>query len=198
MNDLDIRKVLMRELLDKHANDSETMIIEELGLKHGRSRIDLAVINDCMHGYEIKSDRDTLKRLPEQIQIYSSIMDRVTLVVGYRHAYNALKMIPEWWGVKFAEQNNKNGNVVLSEARTPGNNPNIDLITVVSLLWRNEALDILEKIGQAKGLGSKARIDIYHRLIEVVESESLRASVRQCLRSRRGWLSDVQQTSYGD
>jgi len=197
MNDLDIRKVLMRELLDKHANDSETMIIEELGLKHGRSRIDLAVINDRMHGYEIKSDRDTLKRLPEQIQIYSSIMDRVTLVVGYRHAYNALKMIPEWWGVRLAEQNPKSGIVVLSDARFSRNNPSVDIIAVVSLLWRNEALDILEKIGQAKGVRSKTKTDIYHRLIEVVKPESLRAIVRQRLKSRKDWLFDVQQTSYG-
>ena len=72
MNDLDIRKVLKSELLDKHGNDSETVILEELGLKHGRARIDLVIINDRMHGYEIKSDRDTLKRLPEQVQIHGN------------------------------------------------------------------------------------------------------------------------------
>ena len=197
MNDLDIRKVLKSELLDKYGNDSETIILEELGLKHGKTRIDLVIINDRMHGYEIKSDRDTLKRLPEQIQIYSSIMDRVTLIVGYRHAYNALKMIPEWWGVRLAEQNNKSGTVVLSDARSPGNNPRVDIIAVVSLLWRNEALDILEKIGQANGVRSKTKTDIYHRLIEVVKHESLRAMVRQRLKSRKGWLFDAQQTSYG-
>ena len=197
MNDLDIRKVLKSELLDKHGNDSETIILEELGLKQGRARIDLVIINDRMHGYEIKSDRDTLKRLPEQVQIYSSIMDCVTLIVGYRHAYNALKMIPEWWGVRLAEQNNKSGTVVLSDARSPGNNPRVDIIAVVSLLWRNEALDILEKIGQANGVRSKTKTDIYHRLIEVVKHESLRAMVRQRLKSRKGWLFDAQQTSYG-
>lgn len=197
MNDLDIRKALKSELLDKYGNDSETIILEELGLKHGKVRIDLVIINDRMHGYEIKSDRDTLKRLPEQIQIYSSIMDRVTLIVGYRHAYNALKMIPEWWGVRLAEQNNKSGTVVLSDARSPGNNPRVDIIAVVSLLWRNEALDILEKIGQANGVRSKTKTDIYHRLIEVVKSESLRAIVRQRLKSRKDWLFDAQQMSYG-
>ncbi len=197
MNDLDIRKALKSELLDKYGNKPETIILEELGLKHGKARIDLVVINNQMHGYEIKSDRDTLNRLPEQIQIYSRIMDRVTLIVGYRHAYNALKMIPEWWGVRLAERNPKSGTVVLSDARTPGNNPHIDLIAVVSLLWRNEALDILEKIGQAKGVRSKAKTDMYHRLIEVARPEFLRASVRQRLKSRRDWLSDVQQTSYG-
>lgn len=197
MNDCDIRNVLKEELLLKYRNAPQTMILEELGLKHGKSRIDLVIINDQMHGYEIKSDRDTLKRLPEQIQIYSSIMDRVTLVVGYRHAYDALKMIPEWWGVRLAERNIGSGTVVLSDARSPGKNPSIDHFAVVSLLWRDEALDILENLGQAKGVRSKAKTDIYHRLLEVAEPEYLRASVRQRLKSRIDWLSDVQQASYG-
>jgi hypothetical protein len=57
-------------------------IIEELGVVHGKSRIDIAVINGLMHGYEIKSDKDTLQRLPEQMNMYNSVFNKVTLVVG--------------------------------------------------------------------------------------------------------------------
>ncbi len=196
MNDLDIRNLLKSELLAKYGNDSETIILEELGLKHGRTRIDLVVINDRLHGYEIKSDRDTLKRLPEQINIYSSIMDRVTLVVGYRHAYNAFEMIPDWWGVRLAEKDNESGAVFLSDARLPTNNPEVDINAIVSLLWRDEALDILEEIGESKGVRSKTRIDIYRHLIQVVEPRHLCAMVRRQLKSRKDWLSGVQQMSY--
>jgi len=197
MNDRDIRTVLKEELMRRNAKDDDTLVLDELGIRHGAARIDLVVVNHQLHGYEIKSDLDSLRRLPDQIKAYSSVMDRVTLVVGYRHAYNALKMIPEWWGVRLAEQNPKSGIVVLSDARFSRNNPSVDIIAVVSLLWRNEALDILEKIGQAKGVRSKTKTDIYHRLIEVVKPESLRAIVRQRLKSRKDWLFDVQQTSYG-
>jgi len=198
MNDLDIRKVLKSELLDKHGNDSETMILEELGLKHGRTRIDLVVINDRLHGYEIKSDRDSLKRLTEQINIYSSIMDRVTLVVGYRHAYNALKMVPEWWGVRLAEKDEESGAVLLSDARLPTDNPSVDINAIASLLWRDEAIGILEEIGASKGIRSKTRTDVYGRLVQVIEPRHLCAIVRHQLKSRKDWRSGVQRKSYGD
>ena len=197
MNDLDIRKVLKNELLNRYGNDSETMILEELGLKHGRTRIDLVVINDRLHGYEIKSDRDNLKRLTEQISIYSSIMDRVTLVVGYRHAYNALKMVPEWWGVRLAEKDKGSGTVFLSDARLPTDNPSVDINAIASLLWRDEALDILEEIGESKGVRSKTRTDIYSRLVQVIEPRHLCAIVRRQLKSRKDWRSGAQRRSCG-
>lgn len=197
MNDLDIRKVLKNELMKKYASDSETIIIEELSLKHGRTRIDLAVINDRLDGYEIKSDRDSLKRFTEQINIYNSIMDRVTLVVGYRHAYNAFKMVPEWWGVRLAEKDNQSGIVVLNDARLPADNPLVDMNAIVSLLWRNEALDILEEIGKANGVRSKTRTAIYNRLVEVMDPDYLRNIVRLQLKSRKDWQSGAQRKSYG-
>lgn len=198
MNDRDIRVVLKKELMQKHANDKDTVILDELGLRHGAVRIDLVVVNDWLHGYEIKSDHDNLRRLPEQIRIYSSIMDRVTLVVGYRHAYEALRMVPEWWGVRLAEKKKRSGTVVLSDARLPIDNSRVDLNAVVALLWRNEALNILEEMEAAKGVRSKTRTDIYRRLVEVSKPEYLRAKVRQQLKCRVGWRVDVLQKSCGD
>lgn len=64
-NDLIIREALKRLLENRHAKDKKVRIIEELGVHHGTARIDIAVVNGIMHGYEIKSDQDTLQRLPE-------------------------------------------------------------------------------------------------------------------------------------
>lgn len=198
MNDRDIRAVLKEELLRQYANDEDTLVLDEVGLRHGTARIDLVVVNDWLHGYEIKSDRDSLKRLPDQIRVYSSVMDRVTLVVGYRHAYDALRMVPEWWGVRLAEKKKRSGAIVLSDARSPCDNPGVDLNSVVALLWRDEALNILEEMGAAKGVRSKTRTDIYRRLVEVSKPEYLRAKIRQQLKSRGGWRAGAQRMSCGD
>jgi hypothetical protein len=198
MNDRDIRTILKTELIRKYGNDDNTLILDELGIKHGAARIDLVVVNHRLHGYEIKSDRDSLKRLPEQIEAYSSVMDRVTLIVGYRHAYEALKMAPEWWGVRLAEEKEQNGTVVLSDARAARNNPKVDLTAAVTLLWRNEALSILEEIGMAFGLHSKPRNDIYKRLVELNDPDFLRLKIRQQLRARKEWRVSSQQMSCGD
>ena len=70
MSDACIRDALKRELLYEYKDDRQTVIIEELGVQHGTSRIDLAVVNGVLHGFELKSDRDTLTRLP----LYSCIL----------------------------------------------------------------------------------------------------------------------------
>lgn len=197
MNDQDIRTVLKAELMRRHAKDDNTLVLDELGIRHGAARIDVVVVNHQLHGYEIKSDRDSLKRLPHQIKAYSSIMDRVTLVVGYRHAYEALRMVPEWWGVRLAETKKQSGTVVLSSARPARNNPKVDLDAAVALLWRGEALAILEEMGAAGGVRSKRRSEIYKRLVELSDSDFLRSRIRQQLKQRRCWRVGVQQRSCG-
>jgi len=182
----------------RHAREEDTLVLDELGLRHGAARIDLVVVNERLHGYEIKSDRDSLRRLPEQIRVYSSVMDRVTLVVAYRHAYEALRMVPEWWGVRLAETKKQSGTVVLSGARPARNNPKVDLNAVVALLWRDEALAIIEEMGAAGGVRSKRRNEIYRRLVELSNPDSLRFRIRQQLKRREGWRVDVQQKSCGD
>lgn len=198
MKDRDIRAVLKTELLRRYAKNGNTLVLDELGIRNGSARIDLVVVNHQLHGYEIKSDSDSLRRLPEQIRIFSGVMDRITLVVGYRHAYDALRMVPEWWGVRLAREDDRSGKVVLTSARFPRNNPEVELNAVAALLWRGEALSILEGMGAAKGVRSKPRTDIYRRLVEVSQPEYLCARVRQQLRSREGWRSDARRMSCGD
>lgn len=198
MNDHDIRRVLKTELMRRYAKDNNTLVLDEVGIRHGAARIDLVVVNHQLHGYEIKSDRDSLKRLPDQIRAYSSIMDRMTLVVGYRHAYAALKMIPEWWGVRLAETRKQSGTVVLSGARAARNNPKADLDAAVALLWRGEALAILEEMAVAGGVRSKRRNEIYKRLVELSDPAFLRFRIRQQLKQRQCWRVGVQQRSCGD
>ena len=198
MNDRDIRAILKAELIRRYARDDNTIVLDELGIKNGAARVDLVVVNSRLHGYEIKSDRDSLKRLPGQIKAYSSVMDRVTLVVGYRHAYNALKMVPEWWGIKLAEIKEQSSAVVLSEARLAHDNPKVDLNAVVALLWRDEALAILEEMNIASGVRSKTRNEIYRRLVESSDPDSLRFRIREQLKCREGWRVGAQHKSYGD
>ncbi len=64
MRDRDVRQALRRKVLRDHIGDSSTLVLDELGLRHGTCRVDIAVVNSLLHGYEIKSDADNLARLP--------------------------------------------------------------------------------------------------------------------------------------
>ena len=94
-------RYVLRENLDrKHVADRNTLIVEELGLCRGTARVDIAVVNGQLSGYEIKSDRDTLSRLPAQMATYSRVFDTMTAVVAERHLGSTKAIIPDWWGVQ--------------------------------------------------------------------------------------------------
>ncbi len=185
MRDTDVRSALRATVLARHVRDPDTLVIDELGLESGVVRVDIVVVNGLMHGYEIKSDADTLDRLPAQVEGYGRVLDRVTLVVGSRHAAAAQRLVPEWWGIYIAQENA--GHVQFRAARRERANPGLELHAVAALLWRDEALALLEARGRARGLRSKPRRDLYDALVDAVASTELRRCVRDALRSRTAW-----------
>lgn len=189
-NDASIRVVLKENLKNIYQNDPGTVIFEELGVAHGSARVDIAVVNGIMHGYEVKSDLDTLRRLPEQMDVYNSVFDQVTLVVGQSHLYEAVKLVPDWWGIKIAKTTNLANEIIFSNIRDAETNPDQDNMAIAALLWRNEALAILEEIDHADGVRSKPREVIYERLIEVLDNKTLKAKVREYLCTRINWKPD--------
>jgi hypothetical protein len=152
-----IRNALKESFKKTHEECPDSKVIEELGIAHGAVRIDIVVINNVIHGYELKSDIDTLDRLPGQMEIYNKVLDRVTLVVGKNHLYEAIQVVPEWWGITIAKISAPCKKVVFYNIREAEDNLNQDSHAVASLLWRDEALNILEKIGEADGVRSKTR-----------------------------------------
>lgn len=191
-NDQIVRCALKTDLGKRHMEDKESRIIEELGIRHGSVRIDIAVINGRMHGYEIKSDRDTLERLPEQMVEFNAVFDRVTLVVGKQHLYRAIYIVPDWWGITIAKMNT-DGQVFFQTIREPEDNKTQDKISIARLLWREEALRILEEHDHADGVRSKSREFLYKKLADVLEFDTLKGRVRETfLVSRGDWRSVVQ------
>lgn len=94
MRDFDVRGAVRTWLRALYADDSR--IVEEMGVWSGSVRIELAVINGELHGFELKSERDTLARLHDQAELYNQVFDRMTLVAANRHYNNAVSKIPNW------------------------------------------------------------------------------------------------------
>ncbi len=189
-NDKIIRAALIADLKQLHTGGEKLRIVEEFCVEHGAIRIDIAVVNGLMHGYEIKSDRDTLLRLPEQMHAYNAVFDRVTLVVGKQHLYAAINIVPDWWGLTIAKLDNS-GSVVLNRVREAEENTSRSSVAIARLLWRAEALQLLQNIGEAAGLRFKPRELIYERLAERLDQKSLGDKVRDALFFREDWRSDA-------
>ncbi|WP_442757121.1 sce7726 family protein [Mycobacterium sp. 5-140-3-2] len=173
------------QLLQDHANDlGSTLFVDELCLC-GEARVDVAVVNAALSGFELKSASDTLKRLPAQVEVYSRVLDFCTIVVAENHLDHALPLIPPWWGCIAARWDGKEA--VLDEIASPQRNYAVDAYALAQLLWRDEALAALEEVDAARGYRSKPRRALWERLTQVVEIDVLRELVRDGLRSRERW-----------
>jgi hypothetical protein len=182
LGDAEIRFVLRSRLSQKHANKSRTVFIEELGLCRGRVRVDLSVVNGLLHGYEIKSDRDNLRRLNNQVELYGKVFDRATLVVGERHLAEVLDNVPVWWGILLAHRSAKK--LQIKTVRSPRSNPKKDPRALVELLWLEDALALLEERDAARGYRGKARWIVWDRVCELCSLNEIAKAVRTQLKAR--------------
>ncbi|HVM33555.1 MAG TPA: sce7726 family protein, partial [bacterium] len=145
-------------------------------------RIDVAAVNGALNGYEIKSDRDSLQRLFGQINLYGKVLDYAVLVVGERHIVEAVGIVPEWWGIF----------KIIPDAKTPSfdvlrpgkKNIDQDPRSLVELIWRDEALELLEKRNAIRGFRDKPRPVIWDKVCECYSLEEIAMAVRNCLKAR--------------
>jgi len=181
-SDSAIRAALKALLLSKTDNDPDTVVIEELGLSRGHVRVDIALVNGRLHGYEIKSDRDSLRRLSTQVELYSRVLDRATLVVGDRFARRAHEAVPDWWGLIHVEQTQSG--LHFWNLRRSRLNPTRDVRVLAELLWACDALRLLDERNAARGARGKPRRVLWERVCQHYTVDEIARAVRQNLKAR--------------
>jgi|SRR3990170_5479190 len=195
MNDVDIRQNFHKKILRRQHAQKDTLVIDELGLNHGKCRADIAVINGHLAAYEIKSNNDSLRRLEEQVKSYNAVFDRISIVVGDRYINSIQNYIPEWWGV-IVSLRGPRGAVnfdIIREART---NKNIDPISIAQLLWRNEAEEILQQKKLSPRILRQPRAILYEYLVNTLNICELRRLVREYFKKRKNWRCPQSPSQY--
>lgn len=184
--DSDIRLALHAKHLRRVTAHPDALVIDELGLAHAKSRIDVAVIDGCIHGYEIKSSKDTLDRLTTQVDIYRQTLQKLTIVAASKHVAGIMVRVPKWCGVIEAEQGPRRG-ISFHVLRTADANPDIDPVMMAHLLWRDEVVDLLSKVGYARKDLRRPRKQLYEMLCEVLTLREIIASIRTFMTQRQAW-----------
>lgn len=192
MRDVDIRPPLRRWLSSRYCGQSDSLIVEELGLCQGSVRADFAVVNGVLKGFEIKSECDTLARLERQASIYSMIFDTVSLIVAERHLMAAKKIVPRWWGI-CAVQKTSGCETRIEIVRDEKTNSDVDPTALVQLLWRAEVIQILDAISPRAARSNRARRFLWAELISALSLSELREVTRTTLKQRRDWRADQAQ-----
>lgn len=195
--DNEIRKALHSKRLKKLSLHPNTIVVDELGLAHARSRVDIAVINGCIHGYEIKSALDSLDRLDSQLEIYQQTLQKLTFVISPKHLEAVTERVPVWSGLIVACKGPRLG-VDFKVLRRPALNPNADPIMMAHLLWRTEAVQLLLELGFAERSLRGSRVELYELICANLTTKQIIASIRQCMVKRQVWRDRPQPALYGD
>lgn len=174
----DIRDALRELVLAQTLGARGT--VDEFWVPLSHERADIAVIGRRMDGFEIKTERDTLQRLPRQASAYGRLFDRCTVVVAQKHSDQAAEILPHWWGITTVQVN---GSVTFTPVRAPRRNPAVDPETLVRLLWRDEAMVALRNLGVEPNARA-TRGSLWRELLHTTTLTQLRASVRRAIVGR--------------
>lgn len=183
LNDIKVRMLLLTELHSIYNNCSDTRIINELGLENGSSRVDVAVVNGIMHGYEIKSDLDNLNRLPRQMEYYNRAFERMTIVVSNKYLNDVKELVPSWWGIKTISKDQTK----LIDIRKGRKVSTQDPILIIKLLWKKELDGLIDHLNLPKSYKKMRKNQLLDLLMEEADFSTIRSYVYSVLKNRDNW-----------
>ncbi|MGH6736881.1 MAG: sce7726 family protein [Methyloceanibacter sp.] len=169
LREVGIKAALIDDLFETGAVDDASVIVNEMLVPGWRRRADLVHANGQLVAYEIKSEADSLARLPGQIDSFTRWFEGVAVVVAPKHVQNVLASIEDGVGVFTASV--EEGAVSIRRVRP---------IRLASLgreaALRHMSTADLGRVAKSQGLTSRA---CGHRqTLEVIVSELPLASLR--------------------
>lgn len=181
-----LRASLHDYLKKGHAGAPGALIIDELVLQRKDGRADVAVIDDFLHCYEIKSGSDKLDPLKRQVRVYGKVFDYLSVVTTKKHVAHATKAVPKSWGIFEWEETTTQGyDARITQLRAPTLNDKINLSALIQLLWRESALDLLRTHAADKGVSSRPKWFLWGRVKEVCTQQAIHAAVREQMKQHR-------------
>jgi hypothetical protein len=179
MTEAVVRHSLREEVLAAAPHSAEA--VYEFWVPRSNERADVAVIGStAIDGFEIKTERDTLKRLPRQAEAYTRLFDRCHAVLAVRHLDKAIEMLPPWWGVPVIGRDDGPTFIPVRNAQI---NSGVDPETLVRLLWRDEVHAALCGLGAPPDLKA-GRFLMWEQLLILLDLDGLKAVVRDALLRR--------------
>jgi len=191
-SDKEIREAFHIKRLRSYHDCPDTMVIDELGVAHGKNRIDIAVVNGCIHGYEIKSSKDNLLRFPSQLESYAQCFEKLSVVSAENHLDELTQSTPEWCGIVLAKKGVRGG-INFSTIRRSKQNPSVDIMAMAHFLWKKETIELLVSLGANKEMLKGARLNLYKNLSEMITVPELSSKIKSLFMSREKWRDALQQ-----
>lgn len=150
LTERDLKAFCLSKLLASRRINSNSVIASEFPLADSSGRIDLAILTPTnFTGVEIKSERDSLRRLDKQIEAFSRYFDRLIVILAGKHGATLLELPDnvELW--KLTDR---------GLLRTPSNSIKRQSETLFSLLPKRKRLTLK---GPTAESATSARIEFF-------------------------------------
>lgn len=98
-SEIHVKAAVIDRLLAGPHVDSDAVLISEMTVANWTRRADVVLANGKLWAFEIKSDLDSLVRLPGQIETFRNYFEKFTIVAAERFEKAILDMAPEGVGV---------------------------------------------------------------------------------------------------
>lgn len=184
MKDIDIRKGLKNGPLNKYIIAEDSFVIDEFNVSLGLVRADIAIVNGVLQGFEIKSPKDSLIRLENQIKEYEKFFEYFTVVTCEKFKERVINIVPNCCGITIVSNKENSSDIKFDIVREAILNNNVDKICLAKSLWKNEIIEVLEEIQYKKGFKSKSKPFLYELLSEIFTKDELLNIVKIKLKNR--------------
>lgn len=149
-----------------------------------KTRADAVLVTETeLIGFEFKSDRDTLARLPHQVGDYERFCDRNYLVTGLKFRDRAPEEIPAHWGI-YCVYLDENETLCLECLRkAQENKKRMRLHNQLRLLWRSELIPIIKKY-RLGAVSTKNKLELVRTMEHNLSKEIQKSELTNALLER--------------
>lgn len=113
--------------------DDDAVVISEMVVDNWSRRADVVLANGKLWGFEIKSEQDTLDRLPGQVEVFARSFEKLTVVTVARFEPQVRAMIPDGVGLWIEEPDGSLKERVRSRVASLSREAAITLMTATEL-----------------------------------------------------------------
>lgn len=188
MNERKIKLLLLQRFMDEPPD----FIGSEIPFAHGKRRLDLLTVNgDRSHVYEIKSERDSLRRLDQQLEDYLRTFNFTTIVCTNRHLRECRKVGKAVGIILVEDQLN------LVWVRKPRGRMRLDKESLASLIVSSDIRSLSSRSDLENQISPSSAIgEVREYLTKYASTEKLSSIALDCLTSRyadryRAFLANV-------
>lgn len=174
------KDAVLRHLTGEGALDACSVLISELNIDHFQRRADLVLANGRLSAFEIKSERDSLDRLPGQMEVYCRNFESVTVVSSPKFTKKVRQLVPPHVGLWEVSQSD--GEVPQVHIIRQGKFRRISIETALAFLTVDDLKRLISK--ESLRRPEKPWRPLLLDAVRTLPAERLRAEARAALKRR--------------